>query len=55
MSINRVYLVGVGGTGSHLLEPLSKLFVYHPQGCTDITVIDGDEFEAKLLASLNFS
>lgn len=47
-SPDKIYLVGVGGTGGHIAAPLSRLAAYHPntQGAT-ITFIDGDEFEEK--------
>lgn len=45
MKFDAVFVIGVGGTGSHLIGPLLQLMTYHPEGCTDIVVIDGDSYE----------
>lgn len=45
MKFDQVFVVGVGGTGSHLIEPLSKLLGYHKNGTNQITIIDGDVYE----------
>jgi tRNA A37 threonylcarbamoyladenosine dehydratase len=45
--IDRVYLIGCGGIGSILIEPLAKLLTYHVNGTSDITLIDGDNFEGR--------
>lgn len=45
--IDRVYLIGTGGIGSILVEPLCKLLTYHKNGTLDITLIDGDNFEGR--------
>jgi len=45
MKFDAVFVVGVGGTGSHLIGPLTQLMSYHPEGCTNIVVIDGDSYE----------
>lgn len=45
MKFKHVFLVGVGGTGSHLVGPLVQLLHFHPEGTDDITIIDGDAYE----------
>jgi len=47
MKFKYVYLVGVGGTGSHLADPLVRLLTYHDNGTRNITIIDGDSYEDK--------
>ena len=51
MKFKHVFLIGVGGTGSHLVGPLVQLMRFHPEGTNDITLIDGDEkkFEKNIL------
>ena len=45
MRIDQSVVIGCGGTGQHLLPHLIRLLTYHPEGSTDITAYDGDEFE----------
>ena len=45
MKIDHAFIVGVGGTGSHLVEPLVRLLAYHENGTRRITLIDGDVYE----------
>lgn len=45
MKFKHVFLVGAGGTGSHLIGPLVQLLRYHPEGTNEITIIDGDSYE----------
>jgi len=45
VKFDAVFVVGVGGTGSHLIGPLVQLMSYHPEGCTNIVVVDGDNYE----------
>ena len=45
MKFKHVFLIGAGGTGSHLIGPLSQLLRFHPEGTNDITIIDGDIYE----------
>lgn len=45
MKFDYAFIIGAGGTGSHLIEPLAKLLNYHPDGTPNITLIDGDSFE----------
>jgi len=47
MKLDHVFLVGVGGTGTHLADPLIRLFAFHKGGTKNITIIDGDKFEDK--------
>jgi hypothetical protein len=43
--IDRVYLIGLGGIGTLLAEQLDKLLTYNINVTSDITLIDGDEFD----------
>lgn len=45
MKIDHVFVIGVGGTGSHLVEALGRLLSYHENGTRSITLIDGDSYE----------
>lgn len=45
--IHSVHLLGLGGIGSHLAEPLVRLLAHHPNGTRDVTFIDGDSYEEK--------
>lgn len=45
MKFDYVFIIGAGGTGSHLIEPLAKLLQYHINGTSNITLIDGDSYE----------
>lgn len=45
MKFKHVFLIGVGGTGSHLVGPLTQLMRFHPEGTNEITIIDGDAYE----------
>jgi molybdopterin/thiamine biosynthesis adenylyltransferase len=45
MRFKHVFLIGAGGTGSHLIGPLVQLLRFHPDGTNDITIIDGDVYE----------
>lgn len=47
MKFEHVFLIGVGGTGSHLVDPLVRLLTHHPQGTPNITIVDGDSYEEK--------
>lgn len=47
MKFDIVHVVGVGGAGTLLLEPLIRLLTYHPQGTTNIVLHDGDHYEPK--------
>jgi hypothetical protein len=40
-------VAGAGGIGSNLIEPLTRLLMFHPQGTWRILVIDGDSYELK--------
>lgn len=55
MLINSCLLVGCGGTGSLLIEPLIRLLSYHPQGSDSIYVVDGDRVEPHNLTRQMFS
>lgn len=47
MNIGNVFLIGVGGTGTHLAEPLTRLITFHKRSRkASITFVDGDVFEA---------
>lgn len=45
MKFDHVYLIGLGGTGSHLVGPLVKLLWHHPNGTGSVMLIDGDKYE----------
>jgi hypothetical protein len=45
MQFDTVHIIGVGGTGSILLEPLIRLLTYHQSGTTNIILHDGDRYE----------
>jgi hypothetical protein len=47
MQFDAVHLVGTGGTGSILLEPLIRLLTYHPNGTTNIILHDKDHFTSS--------
>ncbi len=42
----KIKVIGAGGIGSHLIEPLSR-YLGHKDDYVEITVIDGDRFEAR--------
>lgn len=42
----KIKVIGAGGIGSHLLEPLARYLSYTPDNI-EITVIDGDQFEDR--------
>lgn len=50
MKFTHTVLVGCGGTGSILAEPLARLMAYHENGAKETILIDGDKFEKKNLA-----
>jgi len=47
MKFEHVFLVGTGGIGSNLVEPLVRMLAYHNDGTKNVTLIDGDEYEEK--------
>jgi hypothetical protein len=47
MKFDTAIVVGAGGTGSHLMEPLVRLLSYHENGTTNFTLVDGDVYEAR--------
>ena len=47
MKIRQTILIGAGGTGGWLAEPLARLLKYHPSARYRMTLIDGDRWEAK--------
>lgn len=51
-----VFIIGAGGTGSHLISSLVRLLRYHASGAPEnITVIDGDRVEPHNLSRQLFS
>lgn len=52
---NDLVLVGLGGTGSHLVEPLHRLMSFHPKAPKSLILIDGDHFEEKNAARQLFT
>jgi ThiF family len=47
MKFNYVFLIGLGGTGSHLVGALVQLMRFHPEGTNNFYLIDGDVYEEK--------
>lgn len=47
MQFKHIFVIGAGGIGSHLMEPLARLLSYHKNGTKKITLIDGDFYEEK--------
>lgn len=47
MKFEHVFLVGTGGIGTNLVEPLVRMLAYHENGTKNITLVDGDEYEEK--------
>ena len=45
MKFKHIFVIGLGGTGSHLIGPLVQLMRFHPEGTNDFTLIDGDKYE----------
>lgn len=45
MKFKHVFVIGLGGTGSHLIGPLTQLMRFHPEGTNEFTLIDGDVYE----------
>lgn len=51
MRLEQAVMIGCGGTGSHLLEPMTRLLLHHPDSEVDrlmpgLTLVDGDRFDA---------
>ena len=42
----KIKVIGAGGIGGHLVEPLSRYLSYSEDAC-EITIIDGDKFEER--------
>lgn len=49
MRFSHLIVVGLGGTGSIVAEPLVRLLAYHKDGTRKVIFIDGDKFEEKNL------
>lgn len=45
-SLRKVKVIGAGGIGSHLIEPLSR-YLHHSNQEVEITIYDGDNFEDR--------
>lgn len=45
MHFDHTFVIGAGGTGSHLIPALARLLSYHERADASITVYDGDVFE----------
>lgn len=45
MKIRQTILIGAGGTGGWLAEPLSRLLAFHDEANPTVTVVDRDRFE----------
>lgn len=47
-SPDKIFVIGSGGSGGHLVPALARLIAYHPNTQdSSIIVIDGDEYEEK--------
>lgn len=49
MKIDSCLLVGCGGIGSLLIEPLTRLLTYHPNGTDHFIVVEADRVEPRNL------
>jgi len=48
---DKIYVIGSGGSGGHLIPALSRLLSYHPNTKNSVlTVVDGDAYEEKNMA-----
>lgn len=47
MNIDHTILIGAGGAGGLLIQPLARLLNFHPNSSSIIRLCDGDRFEAK--------
>lgn len=47
MKIQTVHVLGLGGTGSILIETLCRLLMYHDNGTASIHIWDGDVYEDR--------
>jgi molybdopterin/thiamine biosynthesis adenylyltransferase len=50
----KIKVIGAGGIGGHLIEPLARYLSYTEDNC-EITVIDGDKFEERNKERQRFS
>ena len=55
MKIGSTLIIGAGGIGSHLAEPLARLLKFHANGKMDMTIVDGDVYEEGNLGRQMFS
>ena len=54
MKTRKIKVIGAGGIGGHLLEPLSRYLSYGEDNI-EITVFDGDQFEERNKERQRFS
>ena len=47
MRFTSTLIVGAGGIGSHLAEPLARLMRFHENGGKALRIVDGDVYEEK--------
>ena len=52
--MKKVKIIGAGGIGGHLIEPLSRYLSYKEDD-VEITVYDGDKFEERNKERQRFS
>ena len=52
--MRKIKVVGVGGIGGYLIEPLSR-YLNHSQHEVELTVYDGDTYEEKNKSRQRFS
>jgi hypothetical protein len=50
VKIDSCLMVGCGGIGSMLIEPMYRLLTYHPNGTDNVVVCERDKLEPKNLA-----
>ncbi|MHA2264442.1 MAG: ThiF family adenylyltransferase, partial [Candidatus Thorarchaeota archaeon] len=50
-----VKVVGVGGIGTHVIDPVARLLESQPDGPHLLALLDGDKVEQKNLARQSFS
>ena len=55
MKIDHAFIIGAGGTGTHLIPPLVRLLHYHEDGTKDVVIADGDSYEESNMTRQLFS
>lgn len=55
MKIDHAFVIGAGGTGTHLIPALVRLLHYHEDGTKSVTIADGDSYEKSNMTRQLFS